>query len=259
MSQDPTELDYVSPNWSDPAWWDDFYANKLEDWEAKSYRERDASHLIEIIKKFRFEPPLRILDAGTGISYLAELAAYMGHKVVCVDISSFAIETCRKRIVTPGEMTGCLWRYYNLRYFRGECQYLDRVTGKAADPWEKLVSLHRYGGEILAYEVMDWNDPQLLERYGQFDLILNENGFRNGSDKFIMKSLNSFYRLLKPGGVMIESNFNLIDRLKTIEKMVTEAGFTKLDEWNFYLDFTPSQELEINRSDKYAVCCWPTG
>ena len=30
MPHSPTELDYVSPNWNDPAWWDDFYANKLE-------------------------------------------------------------------------------------------------------------------------------------------------------------------------------------------------------------------------------------
>jgi len=58
---------------------------------------------------------------------------------------------------------------------------------------------------------------------------------------------------------MIESNFNLIDRLKTIEKMVIEAGFTKLDEWHFYYDSTSKQDLEINRADKYAICFWPTG
>jgi len=259
MPHDITELDYVSPNWNDPDWWDNFYKKKMENWEANSYRERDASHLIGVVKKFGFEPPLRILDTGTGISYLSELAAYMGHKVVGVDISPFAIETCRKRIVTASDMSGCFRRYYNLRYLNGECQYLDRVTGKACDPWEKLVSLRREGGEVLTYEVMDWNDPQLQEKFGQFDLILNENGFRNGSNEFIMKSLNTFYGLLNPGGVMIESNFNLIDRLKTIEKMVTDAGFTKLDEWHFYENNEVSPDLNINRTDKYAVCFWPTG
>lgn len=259
MPHSPTELDYVSPNWNNPSWWDDFYSSKIEDWEAKSYRQRDGSHLIEVIGKLKLEPPLWILDAGTGISYLAELAAYLGHKVVCTDISSFAIETCKNRIVTPSELAGCLNRYYNLLYHNKQEQYIDRVTGKAADPWEKLVALHRPGGEILAYEVMDWNDPQLLQKYGQFNLVLNENGFRNASNEFILKSLHSFYRLLKPGGVMIESNFNLIDRLKTIEGMVEVAGFHRLDEWHFYPGSDTDLSPVINLTDKFAVCCWPTG
>jgi len=259
MIDENTELDYVSPNWSNPDWWDDFYRNKLEKREAKSYMQRDASHLIEVIRRFGFEPPLKILDAGKGISYLAELAAYMGHQVVCVDISSYALETCRKRIVAPSDMTECLRWYYDQRYIDGRWRYVDRVTKILADPWEKLVSLHHYGGEITAYEVMDWNEPALPEKYGTFDLVMNENGFRNGSNEFIMKSLQTFQALLNPGGVMIESNFNLIDRLKTIEGMVEEAGFHRLDEWHFYPGHVTGEDFIINRTDKFAVCCWPTG
>lgn len=82
MPDKNAELSYVSPNWNNPDWWNDFYGNKLEPWERKSYSERDASHLLEITRRFGFEPPLKILDAGAGISYLADLATYLGHQVV---------------------------------------------------------------------------------------------------------------------------------------------------------------------------------
>jgi hypothetical protein len=43
MQPDTAEPTYGSPNWNNQDWWDDFYSHKIEDWEAKSYSERDAS------------------------------------------------------------------------------------------------------------------------------------------------------------------------------------------------------------------------
>jgi SAM-dependent methyltransferase len=259
MDREISELDYVSPNWNNAEWWNNYYKKELESGSADRLMERNPWHLIRVIRNLRYEPPLRILDAGTGISFLSEFVVYIGHKVMGIDISSIAIETCRNRTIPPEKLAECLQHNYNRRYTKEGRQCLDRKTGEAVDLVKKLISLYREGGEILAYEVMDWNDPKILERFGPFDLIINENGFRNGSNEFIRESLNSFYRLLKPGGIFIESNFNLIDRLKTIESMVTNTGFTKLDEWHFYDDKDIRHGLNINRNEKYAVCFWPTG
>jgi len=259
MDREITEADYVSPNWNNAGWWDNFYREKLETGMAESFTERDPRHLLWVTGKFGFASPLKILDAGTGISYLSDLAVYMGHKVVRIDKSPFAVETCRTREVPVGKLAACLQYYFTTFYTKNGYYCCDRHTNERVDLVEKLLPMHREGGEILACEVQDLNDPHLPERFGLFDIVLNENGFRNGSDEFIRKSLHSFYRLLKPGGILIESNLNVLDRRKTIERMVEDAGFIRIDEWLFFNGASDNTLPAGKLQDKFAVCFWPTG
>lgn len=98
-----------------------------------------------------------------------------------------------------------------------------------------------------------WNDFYKKKlKTGEADSFIERNAWH--LIRIIRKSLTSFFRSLKPGGALIESNFNLLDRLKTIEKMVVDAGFNKPDEWRFYDDKDFVEGLNVNRTEKYAVC-----
>lgn len=105
---------------------------------------------------------------------------------------------------------------------------------------------------------MDWNDPEMAEKYGCFDVILHQNGLRNASYKLIEKTFKSFHRLLNPGGVLIGSNINAIVREKTFAYYAEDAGFHLLPEHIFW-DGKPLEGIEYRKDKKYAVCFYPTG
>ena len=248
-TKDFTEDDYISPNWSDEHHWNRIYSQEA----------RNPSYLIETITKLGLKPPLKILDAGMGISTMPDLAAFMGHHVVGIDISPVAVRVCRMRKVLEEDLKSSIGEMFNRRYqFRKEIEYLDKVTREPVDLDLELDKYRADGGKITVYDDFDWNDPRLIEKYGKFDLILNQNGLRNASYEFIEQSFNSFFRLLNPGGVVIETNINVLDREKTFAKYGKKAGFTFYHGWDFRQTYNTSQFV-YNSKNKYCICYWPTG
>ena len=246
---DFTEDDYISPNWSDENHWNRIYSQET----------RNPTYLIETITKLGLNPPLKILDAGMGISTMPDLAAFMGHQVIGIDISPIAVTICRMRTVDREDLKKCIGNLFNRRYkFREEIKYLDRTTQEPVNLDLELDKYRVEGGKIIKYDVFDWNNPQLVEKYGQFDLILNQNGLRNASYEFIEQSFNSFHRLLNPGGVLVETNINVLDREKTFKMYAEKAGFTFYHEWDFLQEYHASR-LRHDPNKIYCICFWPTG
>lgn len=252
----PDEQDYIQPDWDDPTRWNRFYSEKQqESWIIG----RDPRYLIHTIRNLELRPPLRILDAGCGISTLPELAAFLGHRVVAIDISETAIDICRERTVSIQDLERSLGHCYNWRIRGGKpMEYLEQGTGKVVDIHGELMKLHHPGCTVLKHEICDWNDPGLPDKYEPFDLILNQNGLRNASQDLMENSFRSFYRLLKPEGALIETNVNAIVRIETMNRAAESAGFVLLEE--AYVAYRRNRyEGELKPENKYAVCCWPTG
>jgi SAM-dependent methyltransferase len=257
MSNTLHESDYIFSEWDNPAHWDTIYAKNETDGDL--ILEQNPVYLLKTIQKLNRTSPLKILDAGAGISTLTEFAAYLGHHVVATDISAKATDICKSRIVSESDLIRCLSYQYNKHLYKGgKIEYFDRTKGIRVDPEPELKKLFKPGGNIIAREVYDWNDPELAIKRGPFDIVLNQNGLRCASFELIRRSFASFSNLLKPGGILIETNINAIVRKKTIEKYAREAGFWLLEEmWVIY--DSPNLKAELDDQHKYAVCCWPTG
>jgi SAM-dependent methyltransferase len=220
---------------------------------------RDPKYLIRTAAFYNKPAPLRILDAGTGISLLPEFAAYLGHHVVAIDISSIAIDESNSRTVSEQELIRCLRSSYNFRYNTdGTVDYLDRNTGKIVHTELELKKMFQPGGKILARVVSDWNDSQLSATFVTFDIILNLNGLRSASPELITKSLRSFYSLLRPGGILVVSSINAIMRMDEFDQLVSRSGFVPIHEYAVMHDRS-LLKTEMNNTDKYIVLCWPTG
>jgi SAM-dependent methyltransferase len=249
-----TSVDF-SQTWNDPAHWDAIYSENETD-ETSIYR--DPKYLIKTIQRLNRPAPLKILDAGTGISALPELAAFMGHHVVAVDISAQAIKIGKSRTLTQCDLKNCFRQQYNYRLSKDQTEYFEPISQIKIDLQKEFAGIYKSGGEVLAREVCDWNDPGLIKRFGPFDIVLNQNGLRSAPPELIRQSLQSFYQLLLPGGILIETNINAIMRIKTLEKYAREAGFFLLNEMDVIYDYN-NFKPELNKHDKYIVLCWPTG
>jgi SAM-dependent methyltransferase len=256
MKQNKYEAEYISDNWDDPAGWDGFYSEYADDDLVKN---RDPKYLLRSIETFEFPTPIKILDAGSGISFMADLAVHMGHEVATVDISPVAVDICKGRRATENDLVQCLAQQYNRRFRPNSgAEYFDQRNNQIVDVQKELHSLFKPGGKFIAREVFNWNDPELIGKYGSFDIILNQNGLRNASYALIDNSFKSFFSLLKSGGLLIAINTNAIFRTETIETYAQNAGFVLLNE----MKIVYSQELNraiLNPNQKYAMCCWPTG
>jgi SAM-dependent methyltransferase len=255
MNQENDHSGHYTPNWNNPSWWDNFYTQNETD---RFNIDRDPRYLLKTFEKLNRRPPLKILDAGTGISTLPEFAAYLGHHVVAIDISPKAIEIGCHRQVTNDHLQKCLGEIYGQRYKDGKFEYFDRKTREPVNLKAELERLFMSGGEIIAREDWDWTDPSLVERFGTFDIVLNLNGLRAASPELITKSFQSFYRLLNPSGILIETNINALDRLEFMEQKVIEAGFRLITE-SWVAFGAESLKVELNDSEKYALFGWPTG
>jgi SAM-dependent methyltransferase len=252
-----TTDDHVNytPNWNNPSWWDNFYTQNETD---RFNIDRDPRYLLKTFERLNRRPPLKILDAGTGISTMPEFIAYLGHHVVAIDISPKAIEIGRQRPVAMDDLQRCLGEIYGQRYRDGKFEYFDRKTREHVNLKTELERLFMPGGEIIAREVGDWTDPALVEKFGTFDIVLNLNGLRAASPELIRQSLQSFYRLLNPGGILIETNINALDRLEIMEQMAVEAGFRLITE-SWVVFGAEGHKVELNDSEKYTLFGWPTG
>ncbi len=103
--------------------------------------------------------------------------------------------------------------------------------------------------------VADWNDNKITAE--SFDLILNQNGLKGCSKPEIRQASNSFYRLLKPGGLLIETVINDLEIEKTIIPEFISAGFEMKED--FLSDREEEKMHALDKSKKHAVYCTLTG
>jgi SAM-dependent methyltransferase len=253
---DFNETDYISHKWDNPSHWDKIYE---KDQHETMNIHRNPRYILNTLQKLGRPPPLNILDAGTGISVLPEFLAYLGHHVVAIDISPKAIGIGKTRKVTEQDLMLCFGEMFSQRYRSGKKEYLDQLIRNPVDIRLELNKLFHPWGEVMAREVWNWNDPALHKKFGEFDIILNQNGLRSASMDLIRLSFQSFFKLLKPGGILIETNINALIRVDTIEKYAKEAGFHLLNETEVAYNTSNGEKLQMNEDEKYAVCCWPTG
>jgi 2-polyprenyl-3-methyl-5-hydroxy-6-metoxy-1,4-benzoquinol methylase len=239
--------------WSDPDYWDNTYKKDLEDGWGDQNQFRRSQYFEKFTKRYGLQAPLQILDAGCGISLLGELMAYMGHNVTAIDISPFAIQFCKER----NNIKDILWKCIDWRLGLPYCpEYLRRKPFSEQKAYldKELLALQKEGGNC-TYEVKSWSDPILPA--DTYDLILNQNGLRRADKEETRLAAHSFYRLLKPGGLLIESTVNALEREKEIVPELINAGFSMKNE--FLLPEEENQKQRLDPDKKYAVYCEMTG
>ncbi len=239
--------------WSDSEYWDNYYEKELKEEWGKLNQFRRSQYFEKFTKRYGLKAPLQILDAGCGISLLGELMAYMGHKVTAIDISPSAIQFCINRNNIKDNLWKCIqWRliipYRPEHLMRREFPVLKAYLDS------ELLSLHIEGG-ICTYEIKSWNDTTLP--VDTYDLILNQNGLRMADKEETKLATHSFYRLLKPGGLLIESTLNALEREEEIVPELIAAGFTMKNE--YLLPEEENQKQHLDPDKKYAVYCSMTG
>jgi len=247
------EKNNKSSFWSEPTYWDNYYETELKDDWGDLIQYQRSQYFEKFTKRYGLKAPLQILDAGCGISLLGELMAYMGHQVTAIDISPFAIQFCKERKNVQDKLLKCIdWRlglpycpeYLRRKPYPEQKAYLDK----------ELLHMHKDGGNF-TYQVMDWNDPSLPEN--SFDFILNQNGLRRSDKKETKKAAHSFYKLLKPGGLLITSTINALEREEEIVPELIAAGFIMKNE--FLKPEEEDQKQILDANNKYAVYCSRTG
>ncbi len=239
--------------WTAPEYWDSYYETELKDDWGDLIQYQPSQYFEKFTKRYGLKAPLQILDAGCGISLLGELMAFMGHRVSAIDISPFAIHFCENRTNIQDILWHCLdWRLGSP--YRPEHLMRKPFPELKAYLDKELLSLQKEGGNC-TYQLINWNDPALPEN--SFDLILNQNGLRRADKEETQKAAISLYRLLKPGGLLIESTINALEREEQIVPELISTGFIMKNE--FLKPEEENQKQILDADKKYAVYCSRTG
>ncbi len=239
--------------WSDPEYWNNIYKEELSGKWGDQSQFRHSQYIEKFVNRYGLNTPLKILYAGCGISLLGEFMAHMGHHVTAIDISTLAIQFSKNRADTSNVLWRCAdWRLvipYMPEYLRRKEYHVREAYVK-----REFLALYKAGG-FCTYQVSNWNDPELPA--DNFDLILNQNGLRRACTEETRSAANSFYRLLKPGGLLIESTVNALEREDEIVSELIEAGF--IIEQEFLTSGEENQVHYLDAVNKYAVYCSMTG
>jgi SAM-dependent methyltransferase len=239
--------------WSQHEYWNAFYKEELEDEWAELGQVRRSQYFEKFVRRYGLQPPLDILYAGCGISLIGEFMAHMGHHVTAIDLSDVAINH-RKEAKDADTL---VWRCAEWRLVY---PYIpEHMRRKPRDEQYAFVKaefnkLYQDGGRI-RYEVMDWNDPGIPD--DSYDLIMNTNGLRRATPEDTRKALLSFFRILRPGGLLITSTVNALERRDEIIPELVSAGFSVEDEFIGEDEEVKGRKLRPDR--KYAVYCEMTG
>lgn len=119
---------------------------------------------------------------------------------------------------------------------------------------QEFDSLYQAGGEV-NYFPKDWNDPTNITH--GYDIILNQNGLRRANSVETKKAARSFWRILKPGGLLITTTINALERRDEIVPKLEEAGFNMVPA---YLSEEEEGRIHtLNPLKKHAVYCEITG
>ncbi len=247
------EKKYGPYYWSLPNYWDDYYKYELEGPFPESCQWISSRYFEKFTGRYGLKAPLEILYAGCGISLIGEFMAYMGHHVTAIDLSLFAIYFRREAKNVDELLWRCAdWRLghpYLPEYLR-KAPYKDRK----AYLYKEFKSLHKEGGDI-RYFGKDWND--LSTPTHCYDMIMNQNGLRSANPDETRKAARSFRRILRPGGLLITSTVNALEREEEIVPELIRAGFSMEKEF-----LSEEEEKKIHHLDpekKHAVYCALTG
>ncbi|HOY31067.1 MAG TPA: methyltransferase domain-containing protein [Bacteroidales bacterium] len=261
MTNEESKYIWENNEWESPVVWDKIYSDE-DDFSYRWSLYRDPRYLLKTIEKLNSEEPLKILDAGCGNSFLPDLAARFGHQVVGVDVSPLAIKTCKSREVREQDLALCFAEQYQKGCFKGEFYYFitdpDDYNKQIFVDYNSEIKKHYKPGGKAEYELCNWNDTSLSERHGTFDIILNQNGLRGASCELISRTFQSFYKLLNPGGILIETIINAYAREATIIQSGTEAGFVLIEQ-GWMIHDAEKYKTEMNTTQKYMVLCSHSG
>lgn len=249
---DPT-IEYGPAWWSQPEYWNALYKQELEGEWAEMSQVRRSQYFEKFTRRYGLQPPLEILYAGCGISLIGEFIAHMGYQVTAIDLSDLAIHY-RKEAKDTGEL---VWKCADWRLIY---PYIPEHVRRR--PWDEQYAfvktefnkLYQDGGSI-RYEVMDWNDPDIPD--DSYDMIMNTNGLRGSTPEDTQKAVRSFFRILRPGGLLITSTVNALERRDEIIPELVRAGFTVENE--FIGEDEDAKGRKLHSDKKYAVYCEMTG
>lgn len=236
--------------WQDPDAWDKHYADviRLNDWLLGQAQRRDhhLGFVLNEIHRSKRDTPLKILDAGCGVTLIGDVLAAFGHEVTSIDISSEAIDFCNNREVTDEMLLSCI-------RILVECDDGPIMVHASEDKNRKFFDAHLRPGGSVTRQQCNWLE---LDAENEFDLIICVNGIKGIVD--IEPSLRKFHKMLRPHGALVTTAQNALERQSDFEKAALDVGFKTLP---------PVYSLTIDHEnwsfeateDKLCIAYWPTG
>ncbi len=177
--------------------------------------------------------PVRVLDAGSGLSNLPYVLALMGCEVTAIDFAdtatrlNLALHPRRMAMSPSADVVGLLEeRGVGFDAPRGSVSHLTR----------------------------DWFDDSLGP--GSFEVIYACNSLRLSRKLYWQRSLARFHDLLAPGGLLIVLNQNAVAVNAEVISLVDDQGFFLVDGQRGVID---DPENGPQPGQKRFVGLWPTG
>lgn len=209
--------------WHEPAHWEDYWARVLTGdamrlgWMVR----RDATFLVQMLQQAgcleRSRPPRRLLEAGCGLSLEPPFFAALGLEVTALDLAGSAVAAASARAPSADDLADCLrWDVENPDGY--SFRQAKREVRRA-----RFESLRRPGGSC-RYLQGDWFDRALLAP-GSFDLILSSHTLRFSTREVWCRTLERFAELLRPDGVLVLQNMNVIELWEVTPPLAEAAGF----------------------------------
>ena len=256
--RNPWDFWGVTPGefWNDDLWWNGYYNDLLNNPDRSTSKEtlihRRITYLTQTLYKLEELPSTKnrtFLDVGCGISLLPHILKHWGFQVTAIDFCKDAIEFTSHHVATDENMAKCMDIY--------ESQENHLVDAQKLHELQK----NKTCGGALEFKCCNLNDPSLPENY--FDIIYCKNIFRLSLKTYWNESLNSLYRLLKPGGFLFIETLNAIAIRHEVADLVYKANFVAWepqDSLYYHEDFDECMPMkEFKPTEKYCYCLWPTG
>lgn len=242
--------------WESESKWDSYYQKVIklpaDDFDKKSSLFKEYDSLMTTLPELTSWEINSILDAGCGISLMPYVLEYWGYQVTAIDISKSAIKFLKGFSPTESELARCL------RINEPYLDFKDKLPpginiSMVVDDIEKTTPFLKnnyVSGGSLNFIAGDWNSPNLPS--SSFDLIHGLNNFNRADYSFVAKSIKSFKRLLKPGGILVLCNQCVFSDVGgRIDEILMTEGFSQF----------PSQDSTAQRdkSKKYVLANWNLG
>ena len=233
--------------WNRPSYWHEYYQKLLteaEDWRREMVIHRRIELLFRMLTESRELPltlPQTLLDAGCGIALIPHILAYWGFQVTAIDPCPLAIEFSTQHRPSEEELAKCL-------PIREPCKDDPSAYTLVEDTVRSLQQLKSFkaSGGSVSYINSDWFDTNLQP--AMFGIIYCRNSLRCSTKKYWRRSLDRFYELLLPGGILLLENVNAIGIQYEMEDLLEECGFVQF-----------VAELDRTPSNRYVFSMWPTG
>lgn len=237
--------------WNQPGYWSDYYRDLLADQQDTIRRKlvvwRDCDRLMHTLSRIGKLPvrdgddEIKFLDAGCGISALPYVLKAWGFHVMALDTCEEAIQISAKRNPSDEDLAKCIRIWEPSRDYRGSFTLID-------DPKKSLERLQylKVAGGSVSFIHADWLDPSVCT--GPFDFIYCRNSLRRSKKPYWRDSIQRFYELLAPRGILILETVNALDLMHEVHGLLRETGFVSVEK-------NPPRDED----HKYVDAYWPTG